>query len=100
MPANLFKKDGDVYVGIDGNFRSKFSSNPSPSAYTWIDGYALTNLRIGFRTPQGLDLFVWARNLFDEEYFELLNVPGGNTGLVTGIPGDPRIWGATFKAEF
>lgn len=100
VPANLFRKDGDVYVGIDGNYRSKFSSNPSPSAYTWIEGYSLTNLRIGFRTPQGLDLFVWARNLFDEDYFELLNVPGGNTGLVTGIPGDPRIWGATFKAEF
>lgn len=100
VPANLFRKDGDVYVGIDGNYRSKFSSNPSPSAYTRIDGYSLTNLRIGFRTPQGLDLFVWARNLFDEDYFELLNVPGGNTGLVTGIPGDPRIWGATFKAEF
>lgn len=100
LPANLFKKDGDIYLGIDGSYRSKFSSNPSPSAYTWIEGYSLTNLRFGFRTPQGLDLYLWARNVFDEDYFELLNVPGGNTGLVTGVPGDPRIWGATFKAEF
>lgn len=99
-PARLIGKDGDFYVGLDGNYRSRFSSNPSPSAYTWIDGYSLLNVRLGFRTPQGLDLYLWGRNVLDEDYFELLNVPGGNTGLITGIPGDPRTWGATLKAEF
>ncbi|GBF58951.1 hypothetical protein PbB2_02642 [Candidatus Phycosocius bacilliformis] len=43
-PARQIGKDGDFYVGLDGNYRSRFSSNPSPSAYTWIDGYSLLNV--------------------------------------------------------
>ncbi len=33
----------------------KFSSNPSASIYSWIDGYALTNFRLGFRADNGLE---------------------------------------------
>lgn len=99
-PARFLAQEGEAYVGFDGVYRSDFSSNPSPSAYTWIDGYALANIRIGFRTGDGFDVFAWVRNAFDEDYFELLNVPGGNTGLITGQPGDPRIWGVTVKAAF
>ena len=35
--GSLFGKDAQVYVGVDGNFRTRFSSNASPSAYTWIE---------------------------------------------------------------
>ena len=42
-------KGGEAYVGYDGNYRSRFSSNPSPSAYTWIEGYSLSNVRAGYR---------------------------------------------------
>ncbi|PEQ13237.1 TonB-dependent receptor [Novosphingobium sp. PC22D] len=100
VPAVLFGLDGEAYLGIDGNYRSRFSSNPSPSAYTWVDGYALTNLRAGFRVPGGIDLYGWVRNAFDVEYFEQLAVPSGNTGLIVGQPGDPRTWGFTIKTEF
>ena len=100
LPANLFKKDGNIYLGIDGSYRSDWSSNPSPSAYTWVDGHALTNLRLGFRPDGGLDLFGWVRNAFDVKYLEALNVPGGNSGLITGQVGDPRTWGLTIKAQF
>lgn len=100
IPSRLFQREGEAYLGLDGSYRSNFSSNPSPSAYTWIEGYSLVNLRLGFRTEEGFDVFAWVRNALDEEYFELLNVPGGNTGLITGQPGEPRIWGVTVKAEF
>jgi iron complex outermembrane receptor protein len=100
MPARLFQREGEAYLGIDGSYRSNFSSNPSPSAYTWIDGYSLVNLRLGFRNDSGFDVFAWVRNALDEDYFELLNVPGGNTGLITGQPGEPRVWGVTVKAAF
>lgn len=99
-PASLFGQDGQFYLGYDGSYRSDWSSNPSPSAYSWIDGYALSNLRAGFRTEAGLDLFVWVRNAFDAEYLEQLFVGPGNTGLITGLPGDPRTWGGTIKARF
>ena len=100
VPATLLGKQGAVYLGVDGNTRSSFSSNPSPSAYTWIDGYALNNVRLGFRTEAGFDVYGWVRNAFDVNYFEALNVPGGNTGLITGQTGDPRTWGLTIKAAF
>ncbi len=100
VPARLLGQEGEVYLGIDGSYRSNFSSNPSPSAYTWVDGYALTNLRLGFRTDSGLNLFGWVRNAFNVNYFEQLAVPSGNTGLIVGSPGDPRTWGGTIKVEF
>ena len=93
-------KEGQVYVGYDGNYRSNFSSNPSPSAYTWVEAYSISNFRLGFRTPEGLNLFGWVRNAFDEEYFETLVVGPSNTGLIAGNVGDPRTYGLTIRAEF
>ena len=99
VPATLFGLEGQVYAGVDGNYRSRFSSNPSASAYTWIEGYALTNFRLGFR-GDGLDLFGWVRNAFDVDYFEMLTVASGNTGLIVGQPGDPRTYGITISKRF
>ena len=100
FPANLLGKEGQVYLGVDGNHRSGFSSNPSPSAYTEIKGYALTNFRLGFRDDSGFNVFGWVRNAFDTHYFELLQVAPGSTGLIAGNLGDPRTFGLTIKTEF
>lgn len=100
VPARLFNTDGQAYVGFDGNYRSAFSSNPTPSAYTQVEGYALSNFRLGYRTESGFDVFGWVRNAFDVNYFEQLAVASGNTGLIVGQPGDPRTWGVTLKAAF
>ena len=100
LPARLLGKQGQVYLGYDGSYRSDFSSNPSPSAYTNVEGYHLSNFRLGFRSDDGFNLFAWARNAFDENYFEQLFVGPGSTGLIAGLPGDPRTWGATSSIEF
>jgi iron complex outermembrane receptor protein len=99
-PASFLGKDGEVYVGYDGSYRSNFSSNASPSIYTWVDGYSLSNFRAGFRTDDGVNVYAWVRNAFDENYFELLAVGPSNTGLIAGQPGDPRTYGVTLKAAF
>jgi iron complex outermembrane receptor protein len=95
----LFTTDGQLYVGFDGNYRSTFSSNPSPSVYTNINGYALSNFRVGFRADN-FDIYGWVRNVFDVQYFELLQVAPSNVGLIAGQPGDPRTLGATIKVTF
>jgi iron complex outermembrane recepter protein len=100
VPATFLGKPGEVYLGYDGSYRSNFSSNPSPSALTFVDGYSLSNLRAGFRSDDGLNLFVWVRNAFDENYFEQLFVGPSNTGLIAGLPGDPRTFGATAAITF
>jgi iron complex outermembrane receptor protein len=99
VPVAALGSDGEAYVGIDGSSRSAFSSNPTPSAYTWVEGYTLVNLRAGVR-GNGWDAFAWVRNAFDANYFEQLAVPSGNTGLIVGQPGDPRTFGVTLKKQF
>ncbi|MCC2602703.1 TonB-dependent receptor [Sphingopyxis yananensis] len=100
IPSQLFGEDGQFYLGYDGSYRSKYSSNPTPSAYTWIDGYALSNFRAGFRADRGFEAYAWVRNAFAKDYMEQLFVGPGNTGLITGLPGDPRTWGGTIKGRF
>jgi len=90
---------GQVYLGYDGSYRSKFSSNPSRSLYTDIDGYSLSNFRLGFRKDKW-NLYGWVRNAFNQNYFELLSVQSGSTGLIVGQPGDPRTYGGTFRISF
>ncbi len=99
IPVALFGGDGFAYAGYDGSYRSSFSSNPTPSIYTGVDGYSLHNFRLGFRSDDGWDIYAFARNAFDEEYFEQLAVPSGNTGLIVGQPGDPATYGVTVKVE-
>ncbi len=99
IPVTLLAKEGQVYLGVDGNYRSHWNSNASPSRYTEVKGYALTNFRAGFR-GEGFDVFGWVRNAFDVNYIENLQVAPGNTGLIAGQVGDPRTWGGTIKFSF
>ena len=60
----------------------------------------LRTCALGFRADGRWDVFVWARNAFDREYYDVLATTPGNTGLVSGNPADPRTYGLTFKAQF
>jgi iron complex outermembrane receptor protein len=99
-PASILGKDGEVYLGYDASYRSKFSSNASRSADLDVNGYSLHNFRLGFRAFDGFNIYAWVRNAFDQDYFEQLAVTPGSTGLVAGQPGDPRTWGGTVKFVF
>jgi iron complex outermembrane receptor protein len=100
IPTTAFAGDGEFYIGIDGSLRSDFSSNPTPSNALNIEGYVLTNLRAGYRTDRGYEIFGWVRNAFDTEYFDFLTAAPGSTGLIVGQLGDPRTFGVTAKARF
>ncbi|WP_010216955.1 TonB-dependent receptor [Sphingomonas sp. PAMC 26621] len=100
LPARVGSVEGQFYVGYDGSYRSKFSSNPSRSAYTDIQGYALSNFRIGFKARDAFNVFGWVRNAFDQNYYEVLATQSGSTGLVVGQPGDPRTYGVTVSKSF
>jgi iron complex outermembrane receptor protein len=95
--ANLLNRNGEVFAGVDASYRSSFSSSASASRYLVVDGYSLVNARVGVRWTDGWTLSVWARNLLDKNYFELLNAAPGNTGLYVGQPGDQRTFGVTVR---
>jgi len=89
--------DGEAYVSGEVSYRS----NPaSISDYTEVGDLTLVNLRLGFRAEKGWELFLWSRNLFDEEYFQYLSAQTGNSGALYGAPGDPRTVGVTFQARY
>ncbi len=98
--ANFLRQEGKFFLAFDTYYRSEFSSSPSPSAFLNIDAYTLVNARLGFRAASGTSISVWARNLFDKDYFEQLLPAGGNAGHYGGVLGDPRTVGLTIRQSF
>ena len=83
------RRPGEFFGAVDTSYRSSFSSSASASRYLMVDGYSLVNARVGFRWADGWSLSVWARNLFDKDYFELLTAAPGNSGLYRRSAGRP-----------
>jgi len=92
-------RDLEVYSHADWSHRTKFNTSASNSALAEVPGYGVLNIRTGIRSADGLiDLSIWARNALDKQYFQTLSA--GNTGLVTGLLGEPRTIGATLRTKF
>jgi iron complex outermembrane receptor protein len=98
--GTLLGLKGNYFVGVDVFYRSEFSSSPSPSEYLNIDGYSLTNGRLGFRASNGISAFLWGRNLFNKDYYEQLLAAPGSYGQYAGIVGDQRTYGVTLRYSF
>ncbi|MFN7165084.1 MAG: TonB-dependent receptor [Hyphomonas sp.] len=98
--GGLLGRDGEYFTALDAFYRSDFSSSPTESRFLTVDGYSTLNGRLGFRSANGWDIYVWGKNLLDEEYFELLAAQPGNSGLYVGQPADPRTYGVTLRARF
>ena len=89
----------EVYGSANYSFRSDYYTAISNSRYSEVDGYGLLTARIGLRTQDGRwDASVWAKNLTDEDYF--ITLSPANTGLVTGVVGEPRYVGLTLRTSF
>ena len=98
--GQFFGKSGNFFIAADLFYRSAFSSNPSPSTYLVVEGYALLNARVGFRATKGFSVFIWSRNLLDQDYFEQLLPGAGNAGHYAAVLGDPRTYGITLRYNY
>jgi iron complex outermembrane recepter protein len=99
-PAAFLGRAGKFFAAVDGFYRSSFSSSATPSAYLNVEGYAIFNARLGFKSNNGLSAFIWGRNIFNTNYFEQLLVAGGNAGQYAGVLGDQRTYGVTLRYNF
>jgi iron complex outermembrane receptor protein len=95
--GNLLGNTGKFFLASDVFFRTEFSSSPSPSKYLVVPGYGLLNARLGFRSSESTSIYLWARNLLNQNYFEQLLPGAGNSGQYAGVLGDPRTFGVTIK---
>ena len=88
------------YVGADFTLRSHFNDSVNDSIYADIPGYGILDLRAGLRTDDGrYDIFAWSRNSTATRYYQTL-AASGSTGVISGIVGDPRTYGATIRVHF
>ncbi|MCJ2183554.1 TonB-dependent receptor [Novosphingobium sp. 1949] len=96
--ATLGGRTITAYAHADYAWKSAVNTSASNSAWTVVAAYALANARIGLATQDGLwDLSIWARNLFDKDYFIALGA--ASTGVVTAQLGEPRTIGATLRTK-
>jgi iron complex outermembrane recepter protein len=91
---------GEVYAGVDASYRSSFYADASVSKYLRIDGNTLINAPLGFASTRGWEVFALVRSLFDTKYATLLTPQSGNSGLISGVPGDPRTFQITARYRF
>ena len=61
------------------------------------DAYQLVNARLGYEWEH-FDIYLWAKNVFDEEYVTYMADMGG--GDWYGFPSDPRTFGVMLTGRF
>ncbi len=88
---------GELVFSMDTLTRSGYPSDTAASRYTWIEGDRVSNARIAYRLPSDWQVEFFARNLFAARYITALTIQTGNSGLILGQPGDPRLLGITLR---
>jgi len=88
---------GEFMLSADMNMRSGYNSDTTNSSYTGIDGHSIANASIGYRFQKNWELRLFVRNLFDKNYVTALTIQTGNSGLILGQAGDPRMVGVTIR---
>src|SRR5690606_11195268 len=57
-PFTFIDVPGAVFLGFDGNFRSRYYADVTTSIHSVIKGSEVLNLRAGFEGDNGVDAFV------------------------------------------
>lgn len=91
----------EFYVHGDYVYRDQQYMDSNLDPYKLQKGYAVFNARTGFRLRrEGIDIALWGRNLFDEDYLNVhFDVPL-QFGKLNAYTGEPRTFGATLRVEF
>jgi outer membrane receptor protein involved in Fe transport len=91
------------FGNIDVRWQSKSNvgASAAPSANFTQDAYAVVGARIGAQSLSGnLKLEIWARNLFDQRSWSVLNSTTLQPGSISGFVTDPRSFGVTLTGRF
>lgn len=86
----------DDYYTTEDNIKTATPGGSIPFGH--VDDYSLLNGRIGVESADGWSVFLWGRNLLDEEYAET-NLSDFFGTLLT-FPGDPRTYGLELSYRF
>jgi len=91
---------GEAMLHADWSARSGYNSDTTASRYTRIGGYGVLNASVGYRFRGGWEVEAFARNVLNKDYLTALTIQTGNSGLILGQAGEPRIAGVLVRAKF
>ena len=93
-PLNELGVTGFADANVRWQSKSNVGGSGAPSANFLQDPYAVVGARIGVKAPEGnWRIELWARNLFDQRAWSILNNTTLQPGSVSGYVTDPRSWG-------
>lgn len=86
----------DDYYTSEDNVRVARVGSTIP--FGWVDDYSILNGRIGIESSDGWSVYLWGRNLLDEDY--VVSNESDFFGTLTEFPGDPRTYGVELAYRF
>jgi len=90
----------NLFFGADYSYRSSYTTTTNNSRYSRVNPVGLINARLGLKDAGGRwDAVIWSRNLLDSLYFLSKGVDE-QTGIHSGLLGDPRTFGGTVRYYF
>jgi outer membrane receptor protein involved in Fe transport len=91
-----WKGDNGLFANVNANYRSAAFSSPILQATRDVSARTLVNGRVGWQGDH-IGAFLFANNLFDTRYTQLITIAGGRR---LGIIGDPRVIGLSLEGRF
>jgi outer membrane receptor protein involved in Fe transport len=92
---------GFANVDVRWQSRSYVGASAAPAGNFYQDAYAIVGARIGAQTLDGhYKLEIWARNLFDQRSWSVLNNTTLQPGSISGFVIDPRSFGVTLTGAW
>lgn len=98
-PLSLGPREAQAYLGVDYSYRSSIYSASTNSIYSKLPQLSLVNARLGVRSG-AWDIYVWGKNLANQDYFTTVAPGSGNTGALFAQLGDPRTYGVTLRFKY
>lgn len=92
---------GALIPRVDVNFQDDISTSTIPTAYTNIEAYTLTNLRLTWLSPdEDWQVAATVNNAFDKYYYLTKFETVSQSGTATAQPGRPREWMLMLRRTF
>ncbi|HVT34483.1 MAG TPA: TonB-dependent receptor, partial [Nevskiaceae bacterium] len=89
----------EPYGAVDWSARTGYYGTVEHGRASYINGSRLLNLRAGLRArDHEWDVSLWMRNALNEKYVATV-YPLYGVGDYGAVPGDPRTWGVTLRAD-
>lgn len=101
--TQVFALTGDIeaYIHADYNYQDEQYMDGNLDPFKKQDGYGTFNLRGGVNfLSHRLEIAAWAKNLFDEDYYNVYFDVPLQSGKLNAYPTEPRTYGLSLNKHF